>query len=154
MRDALRPESFDYVLLDAPCSALGLRPKLQPDQVTDLALAHLTNLDLISKGHADEAELWQMVGGVLTWSKAAELLGQGIPEMQAQLELATRVVERYGRTGRIGFSGVEYQAAKLGVDVMDALASAVDKVTAVTAADWGEQQVNQMAARCGVRRAA
>lgn len=25
----LQPESFDYVMLDAPCSALGLRPRLQ-----------------------------------------------------------------------------------------------------------------------------
>lgn len=132
----------------------GLRPKLQPDQVTDLALAHLTNLDLISKGKASEEELWQMVGGVLTWSKAAELLGQGIPEMQAQLELATRVVERYGRTGRIGFSGVEYQAAKLGVDVMDALASAVDKPTAIAAAEWGEREVNKLSAQCSVKKAA
>jgi hypothetical protein len=122
----------------------GLRRKLRPDQVTDLALAHLTNLDLISKGEADEEVLWQMVGGVLTWSRAAELLGQGVPEMQAQLELATRVVERYGRTGRVGFTGVEYQAAKLGVDVMDALASAVDEPTALAAAEWGEQQVNRL----------
>jgi len=132
----------------------GLRPKLQPDQVTDLALAHLTNLDLISKGKASEEELWQMVGGVLTWSKAAELLGQGIPEMQAQLELATRLVERFGRTGRIGFTGVEYQAAKLGVEVMDALASTVDQATATAAAEWGEQQVNKLAAGALVKRAA
>lgn len=128
-----------------------LRTKLQPDQVTDLALAHLTNLDLISKGQANEDEMWQMVAGVLTWSKAAELLGEGIPEMQAQLELATRVVERYGRTGRIGFTGLEYQAAKLGVDIMDALAISVDKVTAVAAAEWSELQVNKLAAQCPVK---
>lgn len=27
----LQPESFDYVMLDPPCSALGLRPRLQHD---------------------------------------------------------------------------------------------------------------------------
>lgn len=132
----------------------GLRPKLAADQITDLALAHLTNLDLISKGQATEQELWQMVGGVFTWSKAAELMDLGVDEMHAQLELATRVVERYGRTGRIGFTGVEYQAAKRGVEVMDALASTVDRLTAVAAAEWGEQQVNKLAARCSVREAA
>jgi hypothetical protein len=96
----------------------------------------------------------KLVGGVLTWSRAAELLGQGVPEMQAQLELATRVVERYGRTGRIGFSGVEYQAATFGVDVMDALASVVDQVTATAAAEWGELQVNKLAAHCRLLKAA
>jgi alpha-D-ribose 1-methylphosphonate 5-triphosphate synthase subunit PhnL len=116
--------------------------------LTDLALAHITNLDLISKGQADEEVLWQMVGGVLTWSRVAELLNMGVAEMAPQLELATRVVERYGRTGRVGFSGTEYQAAKLGVDVMDALAEAVDQPTASLAADWSEQQVNLLAARC------
>lgn len=137
-----------------PLPPRGLRPKLAADQITDLALAHLTNLDLISKGQANEQELWQMVGGVFTWTKAAELLDLGVDEMRAQLELATRVVERYGRTGRIGFSGVEYQLAKRGVDVMDALASAVDQVTAIAAAEWGEHQVNKLSAQCSVRQAA
>jgi hypothetical protein len=130
-----------------PMPPRGLRPKLAADQVTDLALAHLTNLDLISKGLAGEEELWQMVGGVLTWHKAAELLQLGQDEMAAQLELATRVVERYGRLGRVGFSGTEYQVAKRGVDVMDALASMVDRPTAIAAAEWGERAVNGMRER-------
>ena len=131
-----------------PLPPRGLRPKLHADQVTDLALAHLTNLDLISKGQADEAVLWQMVGGVFTWSRAADLLQVGVDEMRAQLELATRVVERYGRTGRVGFSGTEYQLAKLGVQVMDELAAMVDLPTAVAAANWGEEQVNRLSMAC------
>jgi hypothetical protein len=138
----------------APMPPRGLRPKLDRDQVTDLALAHMTNLDLISKGHADEGVLWQMVGGVFTWSRAADLLQIGVPEMRAQLELATRVVERYGRTGRVGFSGTEYQVAKLGVDVMDQLAEMVDKATALAAAEWGEAQVNALSAACSNREPA
>jgi sulfite reductase beta subunit-like hemoprotein len=129
-----------------PLPPRGLLRKLAPDQVTDLALVHLTNLDLISRGLADEAVLWQMVGGVLTWSRAADLLGVGVDEMRAQLELVTRVVERYGRTGRVGFSGIEYQVAKLGVEVMDQLAEMVDAPTAVAAAEWGEARVNALAA--------
>jgi hypothetical protein len=129
-----------------PLPPRGLRPRLASDQVTDLALAHLTNLDLVSKGQADEAVLWQMAGGVYTWSRVADLLQVGVPEMRAQLELLTRVVERYGRTGRIGFSGTEYQAAKLGVQVMDQLAEIVDKPTAVAAAEWGEAAANRLQA--------
>ena len=129
-----------------PLPPRGLRPRLTPDQVTDLALAHLTNLDLIAKGQATVDEMWQMVGGVFTWSRAADLLQVGVPEMRAQLELATRVVERYGRTGRVGFSGTEYQAAKIGVQVMDELAALVDKPTAIAAAEWGEVEVNRLSA--------
>jgi hypothetical protein len=132
-----------------PMPPRGLRPKLTHGQVTELALAHITNLDLISKGQADEEVLWQMVAGVLTWSRVAELLDMGVAEMAPQLELATRVVERYGRTGKVGFSGTEYQVAKLGVEVMDALAEVVDQPTASAAADWSEEQVNLLAARCG-----
>lgn len=132
----------------APVPPRGLRPKLDAGQLTDLALAHIVNLDMISRGEADEATLWQMVGGVLTWSRTADLLGVGVAEMRAQLELATRVVERFGRTGRIGFSGLEYQAAKLGVQVMDDLAEIVDMHTAIAAAEWGEARVNLLEAQC------
>lgn len=137
-----------------PLPPRGLRPKLDKAQVTDLALAHLTNLDLIAHGQADEDVLWQMVGGVFTWSRVADMLQAGQDEMRAQLELATRLVERFGRTGRIGFSGVEYQAAKRGVEVMDELAWLVDKPTAVAAAEWGEARVSALASACGQRVAA
>ena len=131
----------------------GLRPKLSRAQLTALGLAHIINLDLISKGLGDEEVLWQMVGGVLTWCRVAELSGTGAEEMTAQLELATRVVERYGRTGRVGFSGVEYQAARLGVDVMDAMAGQVDQETASIAAEWSEMRVALLASQCAVHRA-
>lgn len=142
-----------------PLPPRGLRPKLARDQVTDLALAHLTNLDLISKGHADEDVLWQMVGGCHTWSRVTELLPRTtkvwiqVPAAEAmvgQLAMCTQLVERYGRTGRVEFSGAEYQMAKVGVEVMDQLAELVDKQTAVAAANWGEAQVNALAAACGL----
>ena len=37
------PESFEYILLDAPCSALGLRPRL----THDVTLAQLTQVILL-----------------------------------------------------------------------------------------------------------
>lgn len=123
-----------------------LRPKLTRDQVRDLALCHLQNLDAIAKGQADEATLWQWVGGCLTWSRVAELLGIGVPEMAEQLHLVKAVVERFGRTGRAVFTGPEYQLAKAGCDVMDQLAERVDRDTAVQAADWSEARCNAMAA--------
>lgn len=129
-----------------PMPPRGLRPRLAADQVRDLALAHNENLHTISRGEADEATLWQAVGGVLTWSRVADMLDRGQDEMRAQLELVTRVVERFGATGRIGFTGLEYQAAKRGVMVMDALAEIVDRPTAIAAAEWSEARVNAMEA--------
>lgn len=132
----------------------GLRPKLASDQVRDLSDAHLVNLDILARGGAPEEVLWQWVGGLFTWSRAAELLDLGIPEIEPQLQLATAVIERYGRTGRVGFTGPEYQLAKTGVLVMDALAEHIDRATAVAAAEWGENKVNELAAQCALSEGA
>lgn len=126
----------------------GLRPKLLPDQVRDLGICHLENLDAVATGDATEATLWQVAGAALTWSKVAEMLQLGEPEMHEQLELASTLIARYGRTGRVLFTGTEYQLAKTGVQVMDQLAEIVDKPTAVIAAEWSERQVNALEAGC------
>lgn len=122
----------------------GLRPRLTKQQLVDLGLAHLANLDALATGQADEDILWQWVGGCLTWSRVADLLGVGQEEMVAQLQLVTSVVQRYGRTGRAGFTGPEYQLAKLGVAYMDDLAEIVDKPTALAAVAWSEARCNAM----------
>lgn len=127
----------------------GLRPRLAPEQLLDLGLAHVVNLDAIARGEADESLLWQWVGGVLTWSRVAIMLDRGAPEMLEQVRLATRLVQRYGRTGRVLFTGTDYQIAKDGVALMDELARLVDRPTAIAAADWSERKVAQMAAECG-----
>lgn len=141
-----------------PLPPRGLRPKLTRDQVIELGVCHLTNLDLIARGQADTDVLWHMVGSVFTWSRVADLLGVGIDEMRAQLEMVTSLVERYGRTGRVGFNGLEYQVAKFGIEVMDRLAEIVDTPTALAAATWGEARVqalaNQTAAAQPERQAA
>lgn len=116
----------------------GLRPKLQPHQVRDLALAHLTNLDLMVKGQGDEGLMWQVAEQTLVWSRVAQLTGHLQDEMHAQLLVVAEVIRRFGRTGRVGFSGLEYQTAKAGIEVMDALAEVVEKHQAVEAAEWAE----------------
>ena len=126
----------------------GLRPRLAPDQVRDLSLVHHVNLDAIATGQADETTLWQTVGGALTWCRVAERLQLGEAEMAQQLQLLERVVERYGRTGRVGFTGEEYQLAKVGVIVMDQLAEQVDRPTAIAAAEWSERKVGELEAAC------
>jgi len=119
----------------------GLRPKLRRDQLRDLALCHLEALDSIARGDAKSSTLWDFAGAALTWSKAAELMRIGEAEMTAQLELALSLIERYRRTGRVLFTGSEYQDAKAGVAVMDELAEIVDRPRAVIAAEWSERRL-------------
>jgi hypothetical protein len=137
-----------------PLPPRGLRPRLAGDQVRDLGICHLENLDAVATGSATEATLWQVAGAALTWSRVAELLQAGEPEMRVQLELASALIDRYGRTGRVLFTGTEYQLAKTGVQVMDQLAEIVDRPTAVIAAEWSERKVNELEAACRARQAA
>jgi hypothetical protein len=127
-----------------PRQRISPHEHLSAAQIRDLGLAHIVNLDAIANGTADVDILWQWVGGVLTWSKAAELVGAGVPEMHEQLALTTAVIERWRRTGRVGFSGIEYQAAKTGVAIMDELAAITPKVKAIEAAGWSENRLNEL----------
>lgn len=124
-----------------PMAPKGLRAPLFAETRSALAIAHMQNLDLISRGTASQDEVWHLVEQALTWSRVAQLLGQGEPEMAEQVTVATQVVQRFQRTGRVGFSGTEYQAAKFGLDVMDELARLVDQPKASQAAAWSEAQV-------------
>ena len=135
-----------------PMPPPGLRPRLDAGQRLDLGLAHYQNLDQLAKGEGNEELLWQIVGGVFTWSRAADLLAArnadytpAVDEMRAQLELVTRLIERYGATGRVLLTGLDYQLAKRGAQVMDELADVVDRHTAIAAAEWSEAKVNALA---------
>lgn len=129
-----------------------LRPKLTKDQIDDIGLAHISNLDDISKGRADEQVLWDLVHCVMTWSMVASDMKLGIPEMVEQLNLTTDLVKRYERTGHILFTGPEYTLARKGIAVMDTLAEKVDQHTASACNEAAMQTVNAMSAACALRR--
>jgi hypothetical protein len=124
----------------------AFQPRLRRDQLLDLGLVHNENLDAIASGQAEPSMLWDFLGGVLLWHRAATLLGVGVDEMAPQIEVATRLVERYSRTGRVAFDGPDYQLAKIGVALMDALASVVDRPTAIAAAEWSGAECDRIAA--------
>lgn len=126
----------------------GLRPKLTHDQLVDLGLVQAVNLDAIVRGEATEQLLWDWTAATLTWSKVAELLQVGVEEMCEQLGLAERLVTRYGRTGEICFEANDYEVASVGLQVADELAKLVDRPTAIVAATWSEQRINEMARQC------
>ena len=130
-----------------PMPPRGLRPRLDAGQVRDLGICHLEQMDAIARGQANEDTLWHWAGAVLTWSKVAEVLSAGVPEMEAQLALTAAVIERFNATGRIVFTGPEYQLAKDGVVFMDQLAEIVDRPTALMAATWSEAKLQALAGR-------
>lgn len=129
-----------------PMLPKGLRPKLDADQVMDLAIVHISNLDDIALGRGTPDLLWQVTGGVLTWSRVAEKTGQHVDAMREQLDMMRAVTDRWTRTGRVLFTGPEYQTAKRGVEVMDELALIVDRAIAVEAANWSEDQLQHIVA--------
>lgn len=59
------PESFDYILLDPPCSALGLRPKLT---ILQKSIKDLQYFVKIQKELIHNAVVLLKPGGILTYS--------------------------------------------------------------------------------------
>lgn len=152
MRTRLKPHRGQVGRLPAVLRCFA--PKLNASQLRDLGLVHLQELDAIVHGQATVETLWSWAGGVLTWSRVAELTERNTDDMAQQLALCMAVLDRYTRTGSIGFTGLEYQLAKQGVMLMDALAEFVDRPTAGEAADWSEARINAMRAQYEERRAA
>lgn len=134
-----------------PLPPRGLRAKLAHAQVRDLSICHIQNLDIVANGRGTEDTLWHLVEAALTWSRVAEKLGAGEPEMGEQLALVTSLVTRYERTGKVLFTGPEYQLAKSGVEVMDQLSEIVDRPTAVDAVEWSERKLVELQRHCRAR---
>lgn len=122
-----------------------LRPKLTPDQVRDLGLAHWQNVDALHSGQGNVETLWQIGGGIFTWSYVANALKVGMAEMLEQSKLFDRVVAHWRATGRVEWpTPQDYALAADGAAVMDELAKRVDRATAIEAADWSEKQINTL----------
>lgn len=139
--------------IQAPPSRF-FKPRLHPTQVRDLHLLHALLLDDLLHDRATEHTLWELVAMAFTWSRTAELLGMGEPEMAPQMELATRLVERYGATGQVRLQGVERDVARIGCIVMDHLAERTDSATATAASHWSEGCLSVLRQAHGMRRAA
>lgn len=104
--------------------------------LVNVGIVHIDTLNDIATGRGTFASLRDWASNVLTWYRAAELMGVGVEEMTAQRECAARLVERYERTGRVAFDGPDYQLAKHGVEVMDELARQVPRAIALDAVAW------------------
>jgi hypothetical protein len=128
------------------CTPRWLRPKLTEQQRKELCMVHHQNLDAIASGTATAHTMWDWAGACLTWSRVAEAIGKGMPEMQQQLALVDSVIDLFERTRRVAFATeADYQLAVDGVVAMDLLAQATDAYSAGLAADWSEAEINKRA---------
>jgi hypothetical protein len=121
-----------------------LRPRMHPSQVLTLQIFHIWLVHEIHSGQGTYATLLDLVEMAFTWSRTAELLGRGEPEMAPQLDLAARLLERYAQTHRVEFIGDEYAQACIGSIVMDLLAEFTDAETAKLATYWSEACLTAM----------
>lgn len=133
--------------MQAPAVPRWLRPKLRRDQQRDTAIIVYQKLADLHQGVATVETLWDMARDAFTFSCVAELLGAGHEEMLAYLELITRLIERYGATGRVEFtSQAEDELARLAARWMEDLAEITDRDTAVAATMWSEACVDALCA--------
>ena len=133
-----------------------MQAPLSPQQVRDLALAHVVTVDAIAGANPTLQDAWDLAEAALTWSiVAVELrrrdpgnadLVSALEAMALQSEVAVAVIARYHRTGRVGFTGPELSQARAGLAWMDALAEAVDGRTAAMAAVECRRRINVMKA--------
>ena len=124
----------------------AFRPRLHPKTVREISLYQNINLDAITHGRADEQTMWDYAANALCWHRVAHAISAGQAEMDAQLQVATRLIERWGRHGRVAFDGPDLQHARDGVVIMDQLAELVDEPTALEASAWALKTMETMRA--------
>ena len=141
--------------ITAPALPRWARPKLSKEARLQLAIIQLQKLRDMDLGQADATTLLDMARDAFTWSRVAEVLGNGRAEMAAALETATRLIEHYGQTGRAEWPGTTLaDAARLAAAYYEDLAEIVDHETAKAAALWSEEQVARLQAGLEMRSAA
>ena len=102
------PESFDRVLLDPPCSALGLRPKLQ---IVHTTLKELQRVSLYQRKFVQQAVALLKPGGIMTYSTCTfhadenERMVRYILDQYPELELVP-VLPSLNAVGRPGLKGM------------------------------------------------
>jgi len=126
------------------------RPKLTPAQESSCKLAHWDLIGRITSGRATEHDLWDMVHTGLTYSELMRLLEQDGTEftdeakaaISEHLESLPGVIDRYRRTGRVGFNGEQLLAARAAAELMEQLIEMDRFGFAVRATEWAKAKVD------------
>lgn len=119
---------------------------------TTLRVMHWDVLTLFANGNATVDTLKEWIGMGLTYHRMLELLAadgaEFTPEARAalaeQVQHQPTVLRRYQATGRVGFTGPEYLAARAAACVVDSLLDLDRNSASLRAAFWSEQQLHAM----------
>lgn len=128
------------------------RQKLTPEQETACKIAHWDLITRFTSGRATEHDIWDMVHTGLTYIELMRLLESDGTEFTEEakaaiaehLETFPGVIERYRRTGRVGFDGPQLLAARAAAELMEQLIEMDRFGFAVRATAWAKAKVDEM----------
>lgn len=112
----------------------GLRPRLDRLKVLSTHLVHAENIAMIASGQGTQQTLYDHAHAVLVWLTLARdyherygTLAETLRVLEAAYAAVEPLIERWQRTGRVGFTGPELQMAREATPHMDAMAELVDR---------------------------
>ena len=128
------------------------RPALTESVKLDAKLTHWDLVTRISTGTATTDDLWDWIETGLTYSQMMRLLAEDGSEftdeamaaIAGQLDIYESVIDRYRRTGRVGFSGPELLTARAAACVMDGLIDMDRHGIAERAARWSIETMRRV----------
>lgn len=120
------------------------RPVLPASVKLDAKLTHWDLVTRISTAAATVEDLWDWIETGFTYSQMMQLLAddgseftpEALAAIAEQIASYEGVIDRYLRTGRVGFSGPELLAARAAACVMDGLIDMDRHGIAERAAHW------------------
>ena len=125
------------------------RPSVTASQQLDCKPIHWDLIARFTDGSATPEDLWDWMETGYTYSQIMRLLaesgveftGEAMAAIGDQMDIYAPIVERWKRTGRVGFSGPELCVAKAAAHVMDALIELDRFGIAEQAAIWSAEQM-------------
>lgn len=127
------------------------RPKLSTAQRLDAGIIHWDLVNRFCDGTATHVELWDWIETGFTYSQMMRMLAEDgaefTPEAQGaiaeQLDIYAAVIDRFRRTGRVGFDAEQLRIARAAANVMDSLLEADRHGIAVRAGQWAIEQTQR-----------
>lgn len=116
------------------------RCRLTRTQAEGLKGVHSSNAEELCDSPNSDV-MWRWAAGLLTWSYVAARLEVGEAEIDPQLALATRVLERFRETGVVTLDAQEKLLMLHGAHICDALVRETPEALAIEAAHWSEAQI-------------
>ena len=128
------------------------RPKLSQSVRTTAQIVHWDLITRFTDGSAQVDDLWDWIETGFTYSQMARMLvedgtefsPEAMTAVAEQLEIYSAVIERFRRTGRVGFDAEQLRIARAAACVMDALIDMDRHGIAERAARWSVEQMARM----------